>query len=59
MVRLIPLFLLWFLADRQVAPLLKESGWISTCDGVGCGGRQLPCFSYTIGGVTRYCYRDF
>lgn len=36
----------------------KESGWISTCAGVGCTGWDLPCFSYTIGGTTRYCYLD-
>ncbi|HXI22099.1 MAG TPA: hypothetical protein VNH46_13485 [Gemmatimonadales bacterium] len=36
----------------------RENGWISTCDGLGCGGRGSPCYEYTYDGGQswHYCY---
>ncbi len=46
-----------------VSPLQKESGWISTCDGIGCHGRRSECAMYTTrnGDATftsHFCYED-
>jgi len=45
-----------------VTSFQKESGWISTCDGIGCHGRAVECATYSTsspgGPVTHYCYRD-
>ncbi len=35
----------------------QESGWISTCAGVGCHGMRSVCYEYRINKVSRYCYR--
>lgn len=36
----------------------KTSGWISTCDGVGCHGGQVGCYWYQARGLEliMYCY---
>lgn len=44
-------------------PAWQESGWISTCAGIGCTGRRAICatYSYTSsngGQVKNYCYLD-
>lgn len=41
----------------------KESGWISTCAGIGCTGQRAICATYTHSNsegakVTEYCYLD-
>lgn len=43
--------------------LWQQSGWISTCAGIGCTGRKAICATYsyiTSGGneVKNYCYLD-
>jgi hypothetical protein len=47
----------------RLRPFWKESGWISTCAGVGCMGRKTECFTYSIhnsdgGSEPYYCYGD-
>jgi hypothetical protein len=47
----------------RVRPFQKESGWISTCDGIGCHGRRSECAMYTTrnGDATftsHFCYED-
>jgi hypothetical protein len=41
---------------RPVRP--QESGWISTCAGVGCWGRRSACFIYQTPTSSRWCYWD-
>jgi hypothetical protein len=45
-----------------VRPMMKESGWISTCDGIGCHGMRTLCATYPTrspdGTVTHYCYQN-
>ncbi len=50
-------------APFVVRPSWKESGWISTCAGIGCTGWRAICATYSYTGsqgetVTVYCYRD-
>lgn len=47
----------------RVSPFQKQSGWISTCDGIGCHGRRTECATYNTrngdGSVTsHFCYED-
>ena len=46
-----------------IRSLRKESGWISTCDGVGCHDQRFDCATYTArdpqGDLNRYdCYQN-
>jgi len=62
MLRFLFVTLLLSLANPVVRPMAKESGWISTCDGIGCHGMRTLCATYPTRGaegtVTHYCYQN-
>ncbi len=55
-------------ATTTVTPIMtrafwKESGWISTCAGIGCTGYRSACSVYRVTSpdgakLTNYCYMD-
>jgi hypothetical protein len=50
-------------APVVIRPMWKESGWISTCAGIGCTGMRALCTIYSVTSpdgstFTNYCYLD-
>jgi hypothetical protein len=51
---------IFLLADPALRAQWKESGWISTCSGIGCQGWSFECATYQYPGTPRfYCYRPY